>query len=382
MVALLVITRISVPFQFQSVSPFFPQLEARLGITHSGLGLLLGLYMAPGIIVALSLPHLLAEAGRTRVIAVALCAMATGELLFGATHDFSIACLARLVAGCGGCVIYILTINMVADLENAGSRAARMGFIAASWPFGNAMALLLLGTALSLGLDGSSVAPLAIIALAAACVAALLLADRSRGRLIALRPGPSASLAAWRLVLSRIRTVAVAFSLYNIAFIVMTGFAPSLLRSWGASLQTSTSIASIPMWMFLVSVPLGGILARRSDRGATLQIGVGCIGATIAFLASASSAHPTLLYGIAGLLGGLPTAPLLARVGTLSGSSADITYSAMFLVFFVLLLAIPPLVGFAVDTTGSVGFVPFFVSTCLVVAFALFAWSARREQVA
>lgn len=372
--AVLFLARIAVSFQFQSVAPLSPLLEARFPVALSGLGLLLGIYMAPGIVVALGLPGLVGRFGRARLICLSLLLMAAGEVLLWSAGGFGTALLARLLGGAGGCVIYIITINMVADLDTGVSPAARMGVIAAAWPFGNAFALGLLGWLVQAEPALARNAPLALALAGLAAIVFLF----ALGGLHATPAAPPPSLAKWKLVIGRIWPMALSFSLYNIGFIILTGFAGRILVEDGVDASVTSGIAGIPMWMFLLSVPLGGFVSGRSvaaDRGI---VAFGCLVAAVAVLASAGGSHHWPLYLVAGLVGGLPTAPMLARGRNATGADTDITYSALFFVFFATLIVLPPLAGAAADLTGSGHTVLAVVALLLLLATFLFGYALRR----
>ncbi|MCY0149624.1 MFS transporter [Hoeflea sp. G2-23] len=372
--AVLLVARTSVSFQFQSVAPLNALLEARFPLSLSGLGLLLGLYMAPGVIIALFLPTFTARFGRTPSICAAFALMACGEFLLWRATGLEQAMVARLIAGTGGCVIYIATINMVADLKTVIPSAARMGLIAAAWPFGNAMALALLGWLSHIAPELSTEVPFALIIVSLAATGVLLILDREQG---ALNHSPP-SIVRWKRILGQIWKFALAFSLYNIAFIILTGFSGRILLDKGIQSSVASSIAGIPMWMFLLSVPFGGVFAGKSHAGDRMLVALGCVGGAIAVLASSIGSYQLPLYAIAGLLGGLPTAPLLQRARTASDEGTEMTYSALFFVFFVVLIVLPPLAGRVADLTGS-WTILWIVAALLFIAAALFPAATRQH---
>lgn len=372
--AVLVFARVSVSFQFQSIAPLSIVLDDRFPIGLTRLGLLLGIYMAPGIVVAFALPRLVASVGRAATIGAAFMLMAAGESMVWTTTEFQTALAGRLVAGAGGCVIYILTINLVADLDTTLLRHTRIGLIAAAWPLGNALALGALGWLVQAHARIASHTPLAFAIVALGAISLLL---------IRLREGSAAgdqppSFRRWRSVLGCIWPVALAFALYNIAFIILTGFATRILVEDGVDVAIASGIASIPMWMFLISVPLGGIIAGRSPSGDFGIVMISCVAAATAVLASTGGFAHAFFFVAAGLIGGLPTAPLLARGRDISSDGTDITYSALFFVFFAALIALPPIVGWAADTVGTGHVILWIVAALLASSAILFGSSLGR----
>jgi len=367
--AVLVITRCAVSFQFQSVTPLSSLLETHFPINLSGLGILLGLYMAPGIGVAVGLSLLIARWGRGPTIVGAILLMACGEAMLWWASDFRFAAAARLLAGTGGCIIYIITINMVADLEMAVPRAARMGLIAAAWPFGNALALLSLGVLAHSTPEVARWVPLGFILISLAAITSLLACSN-----LALsgdtfeRP----SFSRWAVVLRRVGPIALSFALYNIGFIVFTGFSSRILIEDGVEPSAASAVAALPMWMFLLSVPIGGIVAGRSIRVDQTLVAIGCLVGAACVLASSDREWQVIAYVIAGLVGGLPTAPMLFYSRMATGDGTDITYSALFFIFFAALLALPPLTGKAADAAGTAHLILWVVAGLLVLSVPLF----------
>jgi MFS family permease len=376
--AVLFVVRCAVSFQFQSVAPLSPLLESRFPVSLSGLGVLLGLYMAPGIGVALGLPSLIARCGRASTIIAAFLLMACGEAMLWWADDFGLAATARFVAGTGGCVIYIITINMVADLDAVVGRAARMGIIAAAWPFGNAAALVLLGVLAHSVPETARWVPLGFVVVSLGAIASLLV--RSGVGLPSAGSFERPSLARWATALRQIGPIALSFALYNIGFIIFTGFSSRILIEDGIDPSTASAIAALPMWMFLLSVPFGGIVAGRSLRGDQRLVAISCLVAAACVVASSMGEWQVILYVIAGLVGGLPTAPMLFHGRMATGESTDITYSALFFVFFALLLVLPALAGKAADAAESPHLILWIIGGLLGLSVALFTHAGLRPR--
>jgi cyanate permease len=59
---------------------------------------------------------------------------------------------------------------------------------------------------------------------------------------------------------------ALIWALYNIGFVMIFSFGPSMLVERGWSITAAGSAISIVLWLSAVSVPTGGLLADRTDR--------------------------------------------------------------------------------------------------------------------
>lgn len=362
--AILTLSRVCVSFQFQSITPTASHLRETLPLTSAGFGMLLGLYMAPGAAMAIVTPMLARKFGYIVSLLGALTVMGLGQfgLIYAETLPFAL--LSRLLAGCGGCLIYVLTIDLAAKLCDAGRMPGRMGAVAASWPFGNAFALVLLGVLVSMDMPGIALLiPIGLVVAAGAFVLSGLPHTRTW-------QATSTSLNEWRQALSSSLRPGLTFALYNVGFILITSFSPDLLVNQGFSDLSAANIASLPMWIFVFSVPLGGWLAGRSVLSGRALVALGCLGPAFCLIASYFSHEKTLWYVLMGVLGGLPTGPMLARAGS---AVPRLFYSSLFFIFFIALLIFPPIVGAAIEASGDIRTVLAFCIALLVIPFFLFA---------
>jgi len=379
--------RLCVAFQFQSLSMLAPLLRERFVFGEAGYGLLLGLYMAPGLPIAFAGPAMLRRFGTLALLAGALAVMAAGQACLAVAATLPQAAAARVLAGLGGCVMYVLAIDVAARFCGAAGSPARMGVVAGSWPMGNALAPVVLG---ALAAAGYGQAALWLPALACGLALAWLLPAAARSGLAGAGAGAGTGTKAeasargrWRRAVrdwgQALRGSAVAgasFGLYNAGFIVWVSFTPAILAERGYGPAEAARVASLPMWVFCLSVPLGGLLMTRWRRGGLAMVLLGCGGAVLGMLLSLH-AVPAAWYAVAGLAGGLPTAPMLARARAVHPGLA---YPALFAIFFAILLVLPPLVGAAIAATGSAANA---VAFCIALqAAAVLVFAGYRDRPA
>lgn len=366
----LALGRTTVSFQFQSITALAQQLKFE--VTPSSLGVLLGIYMAPGIVAAVVTPSLIQKLGWRTALFVAFVLMALGQSAIAYVNSLEMAYGARFLAGTGGCVIYVLTVGLVAQLENSGPLQRRMGIIATSWPAGNALALVILGT-LSMTSSLKVWIPLAFVILAGTLIlwTSQTIHISRNGDISKLG---SITLDTWWTAIRRGFGISFSFALYNLAFILLTSFSPALLSAKGLTASGATTVSSLPMWLFILSVPLGGFLAGRFYRYERTFIALGCFGSALMLCFVMVTQYVTIWYIMAGLLGGLPTAPMWARAGGREddGHIKHLAYPALFFVFFASLIIFPPLVGFGVEKIGSPEFALVACSIMLIVACIVF----------
>src|SRR5262245_6088199 len=95
MLALIFVARVSLGLQFQSIAPVASFLVADLALSYSQLGLLIGLYLLPGTVIALPGGMLGQRFGNRRVALFALGFMAGGGIVTVIAHSFWVACAGR-----------------------------------------------------------------------------------------------------------------------------------------------------------------------------------------------------------------------------------------------------------------------------------------------
>ena len=143
--SLLVAVRTSMGFQFQSVAAVSPLMTADLGISYAELGILIGAYLLPGVVVALPGGWLAARLGDRRIVLAGLALMAFGGFITGLAGSFGLALVGRLVAGTGAVLLNVVLAKMVTDWFAEGQLVTAMGCLLGAWPLGIALALVSLG---------------------------------------------------------------------------------------------------------------------------------------------------------------------------------------------------------------------------------------------
>jgi MFS family permease len=259
--ALLFSIRATMAFQFQSVAAVAPLLNGEFGVGLADIGVLIGLYFAPGIVLALAGGAVGQKFGDKTTVLAGLALMFSGGLAMTLSTTWSGQIAGRLLAGTGGVLLNVLMTKMVTDWFVGREISTAMAIFVNSWPFGLAVSLVLLppiGTAY-----GWSAVYFTVMALIA--IGALLLSALYRAPEIASPKTPL------RMPLARHVTTAVViagliWSLHNVGFAMVFSFGPSMLVERGWSIAGAGSTMSIVLWLSAISVPLGGYLADRSHR--------------------------------------------------------------------------------------------------------------------
>lgn len=365
MLSVIFVTRTSMGFQFQSIASVAPFIMEDFRLTFAQAGLLMGLYMLPGALIALP-GGVLGQRFGSRAVAVwGLALMVAGGLVTAWSGGFAVACAGRIVSGMGGILLNLLLAKMVADWFRGRDIATAMSVMLTAWPFGLALALLTLGSVAAAASWRASV--YATVAAAAVSLVLLALLYRDPPNLPAGDDGGALSLdlppRAWGLA----GIAGLGWSLLNAGFIDLVSFAPGYLVETGASVARAGSLVSLTLWVSLVSVPLGGWVADRIGRP-NLVIVAGCLGAAapMALLPLAPGAALWLI--LSGLLvSGSPGVFMTLLPQSLEPKHLATGLGVFYTVYYLGMAGAQPLAGLTRDLSGSPA-MPLYCAAVLMAA--------------
>lgn len=143
--------RTTMAFQFQSVAALSPIMMDSLLLSVVDIGLLIGLYLGPGIVVAFLGGSLAAVLGDRRVVMASLILMIAGSVLTLQAGSLPGLVTGRVIAGIGGVVVNVLMTKMVIDWFARDRLATAMAIFISSWPMGIGLALVTLPWLAELG---------------------------------------------------------------------------------------------------------------------------------------------------------------------------------------------------------------------------------------
>jgi MFS family permease len=380
---LILLARISMAMQFQSIAPVAPLLVADLALSYAELGLLIGLYLLPGAVLALPGGLLGERFGNRRVVLWALALMVGGGLLTAASHSLWQAGAGRLVSGAGGVLLTLVLAKMTAEWFAGKEISTAMGVMLTGWPFGIALATALFGAIAA----ASSWRSVQHVAAALATIAFVLLALLYRDApgvatsRAALRFVPDLPARGWVLIL----TAGVVWMLFNVGFIVLVGFGPGVLVSRGATLARAGFLVSLAVWVSSISVPLGGVVVDRSRRP-DLAIAVGCLLTALAIAATPLLLAPVVWLLVAGVMAGLPAGAMVALVPrSVRPEQLAAGFGVFFATYYLGMAALQPVAGLLRDLTGSAAAPLFFAAAAMALAaltLGAFRWIERpRRQI-
>lgn len=348
MLALLFMVRTAMAFQFQAVGALSPLFADAYGIGLADIGLLVGLYFAPGIVIALPGGSLAARFGDRTIMLTAIALMVAGGVLALVAESFALQIAARVIAGAGGVIVNVIGAKIVADWFAGREIATAMAIYINSWPVGVALALSVLPF---IAVAGGLFAALAVNAVFAATGLALTLAFYRAPR----RPGGATVAAAWPkgAALAALLAAATIWALFNTALIFLFSFGPALLTERGQSLIVASGTTSLVLWSVALTVPLGGIIADRTG-GRDLVLIVGILGFVAGLLMVRAGLPPILAFCLAGLFAGLPGGPIMALpAAILTPATRAYGMGLFYTLYYLLTLIGPSLAGWVAERAGS-----------------------------
>lgn len=377
MLAVLFLARTAMALQFQTVASTGPFLIGALAIDFASLGLLIGLYMLPGVVIALPGGMLGQRFGAKRVVLAGLAMMAIGGVMMGLGSSFAMATAGRVISGTGAVLVTVLISKMVTDWFAGREIVTAMSIAVVSWPFGLAVGLVIYG-GLATASGWRAVMHFgALAALAAFALVALIYRDPPD---IA-----GASSSGFRVGLTRrewllILVAGSIWGLFNVAYIVLISFAPDLFTARGYSLTEASSIVSIIGWVLIPLIPLTGMLIERVGRPSAFMAG-GFLVAAVAAAALPFTNSPAIVLGVVALAIGVPAGLIMAlpaQVLRLESRAGGM--GVFFTCYYVAMAVLPGAAGLARDLSGSAAAPALFAAAMtLLCALALMLFHAAKQ---
>ncbi len=371
--ALLFSVRVSMAFQFQAVAALSPTIMRDLNVELADIGLLIGLYLSPGIALAFSGGKIGKRFGDKPAVLFGLVLMVIGGMLMAFWPAWGAQIGGRLLAGTGGVLINVLMSKMVADWFEGKEIATAMGMFVNSWPVGIALALVVLppiAEAGSLMVALSLVVGLAVIGL-------LLLGVFYRS------PTPARDALATTqsnlagTTLAAVITAGLIWGLYNAALGMIFSFGPAMLADRGWSNSEASSATSVTLWLVAISVPLGGVIADRSGRRNLVLVAGLLLFAAMLILAARTQAV-LLMFVMLGLVGGLSAGPIMSLPSVVLHIENRAVGMGLFFTMFYLATVLTPWIGsYLADAIGRTS-ATFDMGAIMLIACCAALWLFER----
>lgn len=371
--AVLFLIRLTMAFQFQSVAAIAPLLDQTFGVSLADVGWLIGLYFAPGLALALPGGAIGKRLGDKPTVMASLLLMLIGELMMALSSSWTIQIAGRLVSGAGGVMFNVQMTKMVADWFAGQEIATAMAIFVNSWPAGIALSLIFLPLiATAFGVPAVHLAVAASIALGLVFFAAVY-------------PSPpkttttAATGSSWpdRKTFSALIAAGLIWGLFNVGFAMIFSFGPSMLNEHGWSISAAGSVISLALWLGVVSVPLGGIVADRTGRPDLVLVG-GCLIFAALMAALPHTDAVVSVVVLIGLLGGLPVGPIMslpARV--LRPETRAVGMGIFYTLYYGTMMLGPAVAGALAQSSGQTAAAIDF-GAAVLLACPLLLWAFNR----
>lgn len=290
------------------VAPTLPFMARRVGASERGIGLLVGLYAAVGLVAVLPLGALANRFGRRALLLLGLACLTAASVAFVVSPTYPWLVGARLIQGLAASAIWVGALTLAADLSPSDSMGRSLSWITGAWSLG-----FVVGPAL--GGVGDVQTPFVLYALlsASAFVTALVGLREPEG------PRPRTTLRGIRDVLRLPALRASAAATFALAFYygLAEAFLPLLVSERGAgrlAIGVLFVIAGLPS---IVLPRLIGAIADRIGDSRLIVFGL-LFGATLTavflpLLRVASQWFVFLLVGMVEVFVYVPAVALLNR---------------------------------------------------------------------
>ena len=350
MLAVLFLARTAMGLQFQTVASTGPFLIDALAIDFTSLGALIGLYMLPGILIALPGGVLGQRFGARRLVLIGLAMMVLGGGMMGASSSFAWAAAGRLISGTGAVLFNVLVTKMITDWFAGREITTAMAILVSSWPLGLALGLVAFGpVAVMFGWQ-----PIMHLGAVSALIALALVALAYRDPPDIASPGT----AGLKLNLTRREWVLVVIAgviwgVFNVAYIVLVSFTPEFFTAHGWSLPEASWIVSLLGWSLIASIPFSGSVVERIGRPNLAMTGTFLIVAgALAALPFVSA--PLVVFALVGLVIGIPPGPLMALPAqALRPESRSGGMGIFYTCYYAVMAFLPGAAGLARDLSGT-----------------------------
>ncbi len=345
LVAAVSLSRVAFGYQFQSLASLGPELLERFGLGYAELGGLIGLYMAPGVLVALPGGLLGRRYGERLVVGGGLALMTLGAAACAGASGPSGIGAGRALAGAGAVMLVVMQGKMIGDRFPGRSFLPVMGLVVGAFPVGVGLVELTHGPVVrALGWPGMFIVGAGITALSLA----LFLISSERAH-----PGAGA---AWALPSRRecglVMVAGVVWTAYNAGYYGFLSYMPSVLASRGHPPGMLALVLTLATWLNLPATVLGGALAVRFGNRPVFLAGT--VAGIVAVAGPAVLDWPVLWGLLFGTVASLH-AGVIIGVGTLSARPENraVGMGLFYAVYYAGGALLPAMCGRAADLLGD-----------------------------
>lgn len=345
-VAALALARVAFGFQFQSVASLGPELIARFQLDYAAMGTLIGLYMLPGIVVALPGGLLGRRFGERIVVGGGLALMALGSAWAGmATGPGGIG-LGRVVAGAGAVTLIVMQGAMISDRFTGRSFMPVMSLLVGAFPVGAGLAGLAHGPAVAafgwngMFIMGAAIASVALVLFLLTCGPGT---KRATGQIWALPPRRECVL---------VVVAGLIWTSYNAGYYGFLSYIPSWMAARGHPAALTAAVMLVATWCNLPATLIGGSLAVRLGNWPVFLFGTS---ACVLAVGGPAVLDLPLVWGVLFGVAGSMQAGVIIAIGTLSARPENRAtgMGLFYTTYYIGGTVLPALCGRAADLAGD-----------------------------
>ncbi len=365
--AVFFIARFAMGFQFQSAGSVTPLLVRDFAVDYTQVGTLVGLFMIPGLFLAVPSGFIGRRFGDKRIVLIGLIMMVAGGVIAGAADSYALVASGRLISGGGGAILFVLMTKMLTDWFVDRELFLGMSIFIIGWPIGIAA-----GQAMQASIAVASSWNLVFYLTAVGSVLALFAISavyRPPPGLEAQIKGVYSALNRRELLLLTIAGLVWMF--INGAYLVLLSFGPVFLSEQGASFAAASRVVSLMSWVFLFSLPLGGYLATRY-RAPNVVMFSGLFGSVIFGALILNTDMPLLTFTLFGILYAV-SAPVVASLPAevLRPETRGPGFGIYYVWYFAGSAFLPVVGGYLKDITGTAASSVLFAVAMMVATLIL-----------
>lgn len=379
--AVLFVARTAMGFQYQTVASTAPLLLSELHVGFAELGTLIGLYHICGVVLSLPGGLIIRRLGDKNLCAIGLTMMAGGGCIVGLSHSYGVAFAGRLASGMGATLFNLVLTKMATDWFARREIVLAMAVILSTWPFGIALGLFIEPRIA----DAFGWRPVMLLS-GAICLLSLLLVAlcyrQPPERAEVGQPTQTVGLPPLR-VLAPVIAAGVMWGSFNAGLVTYFSFVPSFLAMTKAMTTAEAgALASLALWIGMVSIPLGGFVVQRIGRP-SVAILVFCTLASASLALLVAGAPPFLACTMFGLAIGPPPGVITSLpAGVLTPNERATGFGMFYTCHFLLQASGPAIGGWIHDAGGGAASLLFGSALFLVPLpmLALFRLLTERLQ--
>ena len=387
---LLVIVRVGLGFQFQTLASVSDQLVAEFSVDYTTIGTMIGLFMFAGLFLALPVGWVGRFVSDRHLSSFGMALLAAGGFIAAFADNTVQISIGRIVCGAGFVITTIYFAKMTTDWFAGLEIATAMGLLVMTWPLGIAA-----GQIVHTWLAENSHWSTAFMVASSYCALgaiAVFVAYRPPASKPSVQNKVQTSASTEkegivkrgfsRKELILIIVASISWALFNAGYVVFLSFTPGWLVENGYTTLKAASTVSSASWVMMISIVAGGVVADKTGRPA-MVLYFCLLVAVLSLLALhwTNLALPACV--LFGLIGAAPAGIIMALASVaIAPQNRALGMGLFFSLYFLFVAPAPVVAGWLVDKSGSAWFAVIFAAVLFAAtALAYWVFQFTRAQI-